>query len=79
MATQYWYNTKTGQVEAGDDPARARSIDLLGPYATEDEASRALETAAARTEAWDEEERAEEEWRTGDADASDWDNNPLNG
>lgn len=79
MATQYWYNTRTGQVEAGDNPDRARSADLMGPYASEDEASRALEIAAARTEAWDEEERAEDEWRTGDADASGWDSNPLNG
>lgn len=78
MATQYWFNTKTRQVEAGDDPGRARSHDLLGPYATEEEASRALEIAAARTEAWDEEDRAEDEWRIGDADASGWDSNPLN-
>ena len=79
MATQYWYNTRTGQVEAGDDPGRARSADLMGPYASEDEAARALEIAAAKTEAWDEEERAEDEWRTGDAAASDWDSNPLDG
>jgi hypothetical protein len=74
---QYWFNTRSRQVEAHDDPARARIEDLLGPYATEEEASRALEIAAARTEQWDEEERAEREWRTGDPEGQD--NNPLNG
>ncbi|WP_122261639.1 methionine aminopeptidase [Ornithinimicrobium cerasi] len=76
---EYWFNTKTGQVESGGDPGRARSGDLMGPYATEDEASRAYELAAERTAAWDEEERAEGEWATGDRDAAGWDNNPLNG
>ncbi|MGC5586083.1 hypothetical protein ACQE98_14495 [Ornithinimicrobium sp. W1679] len=76
---QYWFNTRTGQVEAGDDPERARSHDLLGPYATEEEASRALDIAAERTARWDEEEAAEDEWRTGDPQARDWDANPLNG
>ena len=50
----------------------------MGPYPSEDEAARALETAAARTAAWDEEERKEREWRTGDPESADWDSNPLN-
>jgi hypothetical protein len=79
MGTEYWYNTKTGRVEASEDPERARSADLMGPYSSEDEASRALEIAAQRTAAWDEEDRAEDEWRSGDADRSGWDSNPLNG
>lgn len=79
MATEYWYNTRTGGVEASDDPGRARSADLMGPYASQEEASRALETAAERTAAWDEEDRREEEWRSGDADGAAHDNNPLNG
>lgn len=78
MGMEYWYNTRTSRVEAHDDPTRARSADLMGPYPSEDEASRALETAAARTAAWDEEERTEREWSTGDPEAADWDNNPLN-
>lgn len=78
MGMEYWYNTKTGRVEATDDPERARSADLMGPYGSEDEASRALETAAQKTAQWDEEERKEQEWRTGDADSAAWDNNPLN-
>lgn len=75
---EYWFNTKTGQVEANDDPGRARGADLLGPYASEGEASRALEIARERTEKWDAEDAAEDEWKTGDSQASDWDNNPLN-
>ncbi|GAA5157086.1 methionine aminopeptidase [Ornithinimicrobium tianjinense] len=75
---QFWFNTKTGQVESGDDPERARSADLMGPYESEADAARAYEIAAERTAAWDEEDRAEDEWATGDAGASNWDNNPLN-
>ena len=78
MGMEYWYNTKTGRVEATDDPERARSADLMGPYGSEEEASRALEIAAQRTAQWDEEERKEQEWRTGDPEAADWDSNPLN-
>lgn len=75
---KYWYNTKTGKVEADNDPERARIGYLLGPYDSEDEAAQALAVAAAKTEAWEEEERREREWRTGDPDAHEWDNNPLN-
>lgn len=78
MGMEYWYNTRTGRVEATDDPERARSADLMGPYPSEDEASRALEIAAQKTAQWDEEERKEREWASGDADAAAWDNNPLN-
>ena len=65
---QYWYNTKTGQVESEIDEQRARSADLLGPYGSADEASRALEIAREKTKRWDEQER----------DDDNWDNNPLN-
>lgn len=65
---QYWYNTKTGQVESEVDDKRARSADLLGPYSSEEEASRALEIAREKTEKWDEQEREEDNW----------DNNPFN-
>lgn len=65
----YWYNVRTRQVEPDADPERARSADLLGPYATEAEAANALATAAARTEQWDEEEEAERAWERGDGPA----------
>lgn len=51
----YWYNIATKQVESDED--KSSSTDLMGPYATEAEASQALRTAAANTEAWDEEDR----------------------
>lgn len=75
----YWYNVRTGKVEAHEDPGRARGGDLMGPYDTETEASDALEKARRRTAEWDEEERREREWETGDPDANYSDNNPLNG
>lgn len=59
---QYWYNVKTKQVEAHNDPERARADALLGPYDTEAEAQTALATAAAKTAAWDEEDKADEDW-----------------
>lgn len=58
---QYYYNISTRMVEKG----RLSSWEhLLGPYATLEEAERAPQIAAARNEAWEDEERA---WR-GDAD-----------
>ena len=62
--------------------ARARkavSPEVRRANETEEEASRALEIAAERTARWDEEEAAEDAWRTGDPQARDWDANPLNG
>ena len=55
MTAEFWFNTKTGQVEEG------RVSDwsgVLGPYPTREAAARALETAQARSEAWDEADRA---------------------
>lgn len=55
----YWYNVSTGQVET--DENRSQGAHLMGPYASEAEAARALDRARARTEKWDEEDR---EWET---------------
>ncbi|MGD8150101.1 methionine aminopeptidase [Ornithinimicrobium sp. Y1694] len=74
----FWFNTRTNQVESADSPDRARIGDLMGPYESEEQAREAYTTAADRTAAWDDEDREEEEWRSGDADSSQWDNNPLN-
>jgi len=60
----FWYNVGTGQVET--DENRSRGEDVMGPYDTEDEASHALETARAKTERWDEEDREWEEGNTED-------------
>lgn len=46
----YYFCLKHHAVE-GEDGCRAQ--DRLGPYATEAEASRALEKVAERNEAWD--------------------------
>ncbi|MEJ5915801.1 SPOR domain-containing protein [Pseudokineococcus sp. 1T1Z-3] len=64
--TAWFYNVVTGEVEHGPQSLGRR---LMGPYDTEAEARKALETARARTEAWDEEDerrrREEEEWGQG--------------
>ncbi len=53
---QYWFNTRTRQVDVGHLKPGAT---LLGPYATRAEAEQALETARRRTEAWDAEDAEE--------------------
>ena len=59
--TQFWFNTRTGQVETDEDKGQGK--DLMGPYPSREEAARALDTAQRRTEAWDEEDRR---WREGE-------------
>ncbi len=54
-AEQYWYNLSTGQVEATTH--KGQGMDVMGPYPTRVAAQQALESARARTEAWDEEDR----------------------
>jgi hypothetical protein len=58
---QFWYNTRTGQVESDEDKGQGK--DLMGPYPTREEAAQALDSARRRTEAWDEEDRR---WREGE-------------
>jgi hypothetical protein len=58
---QFWFNVRTGTVETDYDKSQGK--DLMGPYLSADEASRALQSAAERTEKWDEQERR---WREGD-------------
>lgn len=60
---QFWFNMRTGAVETDYDKSQGK--DLMGPYPSEAEASRALQSAAERTDAWDEDDRR---WREGDAD-----------
>lgn len=57
MTTEFYFNTTTHQVEEGKvSPA----IDRAGPYATRDEAARAIETIRARNEALDADEAADD-------------------
>ena len=58
---QFWFNTRTKQVETEYD--KSQSKDLLGPYASQAEAEQALTSASRRTEDWDE---ADRRWREGD-------------
>ncbi|WP_232679310.1 hypothetical protein [Nocardioides sp. R-C-SC26] len=48
---EFWYCLKHSTVEGRDG---CPNKDRLGPYPTQEAAARALETAAERTEAWDE-------------------------
>ena len=50
----YWFCLNHHRVEPQDGCAYK---DRLGPYDTEEEAARALEKAAERTKAWDEDPR----------------------
>ncbi len=58
---RFWFNTRTGQVET--DENRSKGEELMGPYASHEEAALALDRARERTEAWDEEDRR---WEEGD-------------
>lgn len=51
---EYWYNLSSGQIEQGQQSDYSQ---LIGPYASEAEAQKALETAAAKSKAWDDRER----------------------
>lgn len=56
---KYWYNLETGTVEFGKI---SPSVDRVGPFDTEAEATRAPEKLAERSRAWAEEEAADERW-----------------
>lgn len=58
--TEYYFNTHTRMVEKG----RLSSWEhLLGPYDSFDEASKAIELADKRSDAWDE---ADADWKAED-------------
>ena len=61
-APEYWFNTRTGQVEEGRQSSWSH---LMGPYRTRAQARQALDRAARRSEAWD---REDERWRDGGTD-----------
>ncbi len=54
MSGTYWYCLSHRAVE--NEPL-CRGSERMGPYATRAEAERPVETAAERTEAWDEDPR----------------------
>ena len=51
---QWWFCTRHMRVEPADTPCPGK--DLLGPYATKEEASHALDKVRERNEAWDKED-----------------------
>jgi hypothetical protein len=51
---QWWFCTRHMRVEPADTPCPTK--DLLGPYATKEEAVHALETVKERNKAWDAED-----------------------
>lgn len=54
---EYWYNAKTGAVEQGfQSPAQ----DRIGPFATHEEASHALDKLRENSAKWAEEDAAED-------------------
>ena len=58
---QYWFNVDTKQVET--DETRSQDANVLGPYASEQDAANALQHVADNNEAWDEQDRR---WDDGD-------------
>ena len=59
---EYYFNTRTEMVEKGRQSSWEH---LMGPYDTAEEATKALETARKRSQAWDDDDR---EWRGGEQD-----------
>jgi len=57
--TEYWFNTKTGEVEAGKQSIAPY---LIGPFHTAAEAEKAWEAVRERSAAWEAEEAAEDNW-----------------
>lgn len=54
---QYWFNTRTGEVEHGK---QSLATDLLGPFATEAEAAKAPERLQENARRWAEEDAADD-------------------
>jgi hypothetical protein len=60
MATQWFYDVNTGEVQELE--RKGRDKDLLGPYPTREAAQHALDTARARTADNDRRDREEDDW-----------------
>lgn len=59
---EWWYNMRTGEVEAGPQSLAA---DRVGPFETQEDAERAPEILRERARAWADEDAEEDEWREG--------------
>lgn len=58
MPEEYYFNTKTRQVEVGKPSSWTNR---MGPYPTKEAAEKALQIAQVRTETWDEAEEDEDD------------------
>ena len=58
MSGRYYWSLNDNKVVTEEDGVKA--ADRLGPYATREEAARALETVAERNESWDAEDRQDD-------------------
>ncbi len=56
---EYWFNTKTNEVEIGK---QSLSLDRLGPFASFEEARDALAIIARRAQALSNEDEASKDW-----------------
>ncbi len=54
---EYWFNTKTNQVEVGK---QSIAVYRIGPFKTRSEAERALEIIAQKSKDWKEEQERED-------------------
>ncbi len=50
---EYYFNARTGEVEEG---RQSSWDDLMGPYATREDAAQAFEIARKRSAAWDDDD-----------------------
>jgi len=53
VGTQWWFNTRTGEVEEGP---QSLGVDRVGPFKSRDEAARANEIIAERARKWADED-----------------------
>ncbi|MDP4756327.1 MAG: methionine aminopeptidase [Aquiluna sp.] len=56
---EFWFNTKTNQVEVGP---QSLSLNRIGPFSSEAEAARALDVIAERARRINEESEREDSW-----------------
>lgn len=54
---EYWFNTRTNQVEVGK---QSIAVYRIGPFSTFEEASNALEILAAKSKQWREKDEQED-------------------
>ena len=56
--TEFWFNTRTGEVEEG---RQSLPMDLIGPFKTREDAANGPELLRHRAAEWAEEEAREEQ------------------